>query len=642
MALNYAETAKKIVELVGGESNISSATHCMTRLRLVLKKESKADDEAVEKIKGVKSVIKQGGQYQIVIGNEVSNVYQEMEKIVNLSDVSGGGEKIEGNVIQRLFGFVAGCMTPLLPAMLGTGMVKVILTLLTTFAGLSTETSTYVILNTMGDCFLLFFPIFLAYTAAKKIGGSPVLFMIVGAALVYPDMNTLLSGGSLELGSFMGFSSTSFFGIPVICATYTSSVLPILLMAPIMKAVENFADRVSPNVLKSFLKPMLFTIICVPIVFIIIGPIGSVAGNGLSYLLDALYGACGWLAVGIMAAAMPFIVMTGMHYALIPLMMNSLSTAGFDALVLISMYCSNLAQGGAAIGVAAKSKNMEIRSEGIASGISAIIAGVTEPALYGVNMRFRTPMIGACLAAGISGLFCGIVQLVAYVYGGSPSILSLVTFIGGNDPMRGVVFGVIAAVIVLVISFGVTVVLYKDENDEQTIESTEGKHTEEIQEEKKDTTASLIKKIHLASPMTGELLPLSEIPDPVFSSGMLGEGACIIPTEGKVAAPCDGTISATMDSKHAVAVTSEDGAEILIHVGLNTVELKGKYYEYKVKQGDQVKQGDILLEFDLEKIKEAGYQLHTPVLVSNTDNFVSIKPVDETSVHIGDDFMTIV
>lgn len=642
MALNYAETAKKIVELVGGESNISSATHCMTRLRLVLKKESKADDEAVEKIKGVKSVIKQGGQYQIVIGNEVSNVYQEMEKIVNLSDASGGGEKIEGNVIQRLFEFVAGCMTPLLPAMLGTGMVKVILTLLTTFAGLSTETSTYVILNTMGDCFLLFFPIFLAYTAAKKIGGSPVLFMIVGAALVYPDMNTLLSGGSLELGSFMGFSSTSFFGIPVICATYTSSVLPILLMAPIMKAVENFADRVSPNVLKSFLKPMLFTIICVPIAFIIIGPIGSVAGNGLSYLLDALYGACGWLAVGIMAAAMPFIVMTGMHYALIPLMMNSLSTAGFDALVLISMYCSNLAQGGAAVGVAAKSKNTEIRSEGIASGISAIIAGVTEPALYGVNMRFRTPMIGACLAAGISGLFCGIVQLVAYVYGGSPSILSLVTFIGGNDPMRGVVFGVIAAVIVLVISFGVTVVLYKDENDEQTIESTEGKHTEEIQEEKKDTTASLIKKIHLASPMTGELLPLSEIPDPVFSSGMLGEGACIIPMEGKVAAPCDGTISATMDSKHAVAVTSEDGAEILIHVGLNTVELKGKYYEYKVKQGDQVKQGDILLEFDLEKIKEAGYQLHTPVLVSNTDNFVSIKPVDETSVHIGDDFMTIV
>lgn len=648
MALNYEQTAKKLLELVGGASNVSSAGCCMTRLRLVLKDEGKADDDAVNAVKGVKSVIKQGGQYQIVIGNEVSNVYNEFKKLGNF-DGSREPEKAEGNIIQRMFAFVAGCMTPLLPALLGTGMVKVILTLLTTFAGLDTTTSTYVILNAMGDCFLLFFPVFLAYSAAKKIGGSPVLFMIVGAALVYPNLVTLMAGGSIELGTFMGFPSTSFFGIPVICATYTSSVLPILLMAPIMKAVENFADKVSPNVLKSFLKPLLFTIICVPIALIIIGPIGNVLGNGLSFILDNLYGACGWLAVAILAALMPFVVMTGMHYALIPLMMNSLSGAGFDALVLISMFCSNLAQGGAAFGVAVKSKDTEVKSEAVASGISALVAGVTEPALYGTNMRFRTPMIGACIGAGVSGLFSGLVHLVAYVYGGSPSLLSLVTFIGGDTPMRGVFFGVIAAVITLALSFFITLFVFKEEgNAAQTGENDgadlmEETETQEEQEEKKVSTAkSLIKKMHVKAPMTGEVVALKDVPDAVFSSGMLGEGAAILPSEGKVVAPCDGVISATMDSGHAVGITSSDGMELLIHVGLNTVELGGKYFKYHISQGDQVKEGDLLMEFDLEAISAAGYQLHTPVIISNTDDYVSIKAAEPGAVRAGDDFMTVV
>lgn len=417
MALNYVEMSKKLVELLGGTSNILSATHCMTRLRLVLKEEEKADDQAIEQLKGVKSVIKQGGQYQIVIGNEVSNVYQEFKKLGNFdSNESSEEKKEEGNVVQRLFGFIAGCMTPLLPAMLGTGMVKVILTLFTTFAGLSTETSSYIILNTMGDCFLLFFPVFLSYTTAKKMKGSPVLFMIVGAALVYPDLVTLMAGNSLKLGTFLGMNCTYFFKIPVICTTYTSSVLPILLMAPIMKFMEDFADKVSPNVLKSFLKPLIFTVVCIPIALIFIGPLGNVAGNCLSILLNFLYQHCGWFAIGLMATLMPFIVMTGMHYALIPLMMNALTTSGSDPFVLVSMFASNLAQGGAAMGVAVKSKDTEIKSEGVASGISAILAGVTEPALYGTNLRFKTPMIGACIGAGIGGVICGITKVVSYIY----------------------------------------------------------------------------------------------------------------------------------------------------------------------------------------------------------------------------------
>ena len=636
MALDYVETSKKLIDAVGGVSNISSATHCMTRLRLVLKDESKANDAAVNKIKGVKSVIKQGGQYQIVIGNEVSSLFKEFKKMGNFEENSSGEKKADGPIIQRLFGFVAGCMTPLLPAMLGTGMIKVIMTLLTTFAGVDATSSTYIILNAMGDCFFLFLPIFLAYTIAKKMGGTPVLFMVIGAAMVYPNLVTLMAGGTMELGTFLGFPCTSFFGIPVICTTYTSSVLPILLMAPVMKWAENFADRVSPNVLKSFLKPLLFVIICVPVALIVLGPIGNVVGNLLANVFNWMYNTCGWLTIGLLSALMPFIVMTGMHYALVPLCMNNLATVGFDVLVMVTMFCSNLAQGGASLGVAMKSKNTDTKSEGIACGVSAVVAGVTEPAMYGINLRYVKPMIGAVIGAGVAGLFCGLTGVVGYTMGGSPSLLTLITFIGGDDPMHGVIFGAIGAVICLALSFAISFILFKDENTEEEQEEPEEEASQE------NAAKPLVNKVILAAPLTGEVVSLSEVPDEVFASGALGEGIAIIPTEGKVVAPCDGIVSAVMDTKHAIGLTAKNGMELLIHVGLDTVQLNGKYYEYKVASGASVKKGDVLIEFDMEGIQAAGYQLHTPVLITNSDQYVSIKTIAGSSVKAGEDLLSIV
>lgn len=310
MALDYVETSKKIIEAVGGAGNISSAGNCMTRLRLVLKDDKKANDEKVQSIKGVKGVMRQGGQYQIIIGNEVSNLFKEFKKHGNWGEDGGGApQKAEGNPVQRLFGFVSGCMTPMLPAMLGTGMLKVVLTLLTTFCGMSTESSTYILLFSFADCFFMFLPVFLGMTIAKKMGGSPMLFMVVGAALCYPNLISLMGGSLGELGTFLGMPCTYLFGIPVICATYTSSVLPMLLMAPVMKWAEDFADRVSPNVLKAFLKPLLFIIICIPCSLYVLGPIGNVVGNLLSNVFMAMYNAVPWLTVGILSAAMPFIVM---------------------------------------------------------------------------------------------------------------------------------------------------------------------------------------------------------------------------------------------------------------------------------------------------------------------------------------------
>ncbi len=639
MALDYAKTSKDILEAVGGVENISTATHCMTRLRLVLKDESKADDKKVESIKGVKSIIKQGGQYQIVIGNEVSNLFKEFEKLGNFTEGGAAEAKPEGNPVQRLFGFIAGCMTPLLPAMLGTGMVKVLLTLLTTF-GVMTDTSpTYIIFYGMADAFFYFLPMFLAVMIAKKMKGSVPLFMVVGAMLCYPDIVSLLANGTelYPLGEFLGMPCTYLFGvIPVVQATYTSSVLPILLMAPVMKWAEDFADRVSPNVLKAFLKPMIFCLICTPIAFCILGPIGNIIGNVLANVFSAMYNAVPWLTVAVLSAAMPFIVMTGMHYALIPLMMNNFATLGFDVIVLVTMFASNTAQGGAAIGVAAKTKDTDTRSEGIASGISAILAGVTEPAMYGLNLRYGKPMVAAVIGAGLSGLFLGLTNVRGYVMGGSPSALSIIQFIGGEgNPMRGLYFGIIGLVISIGVSFLLTLVLYKDEEKEVVEEAPAAAP---VEEEKKP----LVEKIQVVSPMNGKAVALKDVPDQVFASGALGEGIAILPEDGKVYAPFDGVVSATMDTGHAIGITGDNGVDILIHVGLDTVNLEGGPFKYAVKDGEKIQKGQLLLTADLEMIKAKGCEIYTPVIVTNTDDYVSVVGNAKDAVKVGDDLLTIV
>ena len=638
MALDYQETSRKILAAVGGAENISNATNCMTRLRLTLKDETKVNDDQVKSIKGVKSIVKQGGQYQIVIGNEVSNLFKEFSKLGNFTEGSKAA-KPAGNAVQRLFGFVAGCMTPLLPAMLGTGMVKVLLTLLTTFGLMDKATSGYVILYGMADSFFYFLPVFLAFQIAKKMNGSPALYMVIATMMVYPDIVNLLGGANadLPLGTFMGMPATSFFGIPVITATYTSSVLPILLMAPVMKAVEDFADRVSPNVVKAFLKPMLFLLICTPIALCVLGPLGNVIGNVLAGVFSAMYNTIPWLTVGVLSALMPFIVMTGMHYALIPLCFNNLATLGFDVIVMVTMFCSNLAQGGAAFGVAAKSKNTDTKSEGIACGISAVVAGITEPAMYGINLAKVKPMIAAVIGAGIAGLFTGITGVKGYTMGGSPSLFSIITFIGGEKPMSGVYFGIVGAIIAIGVPFVLTTMLYKEDASEESAEVVE-----EVSPVEEDVKKPLVKKIEISAPLTGKVVPMAQIPDEGFSSGALGEGVAILPEDGNVYAPADGVVTSMMDTKHAIGFTTDDGLELLIHIGIDTVELNGAPFEYKTSEGAHVKKGDLLMTADLKTIEEAGKKIITPIIVTNTDDYVSVKATDSTTVKNGDSLMTVV
>ncbi len=646
MALDYVKTSKDIVDAVGGVDNIVSATHCMTRLRLVLKDEGKANDDTVTAIKGVKSVIKQGGQYQVVIGNEVSNLFKEFSKLGNFTGEGDAAKKPEGNVMQRLFGFISGCMTPLLPAMLGTSMIKVLLTLLTTFGVMSADGPTYILLYGMADSFFYFLPVFLSVTIAKKMKGSIPLFMVIATMLVYPDIITLLANGTeaVPLGTFLGLPCTYIFGvIPVVQSTYSSSVLPILLMAPIMKWAEDFADRISPNVVKAFLKPMIFLLICTPIAFVVVGPLGNIIGNGLSGVFAAMYNTVPWLTVTVLSAAMPFIVMTGMHYALIPLCMNNMATLGYDVIVMVTMFASNIAQGGSAFGVAAKTKDTDLRSEGIASGISAFLAGITEPAMYGINLRLGTPMIAAVIGAGVSGLWCGLTGVKGYTMGGSPSVFSLLTFIDNtgtsSNPMAGMYFGIVGVILSLVIPFVLTLILYKEKAQPAAAAAEETAAAPAAEET--ETAKPLVEKLEVAAPMSGEVVDLKDVPDQVFASGALGEGVAIIPADGKVVAPFDGTVTAVMDTGHAVGLEGDNGAEVLIHVGLETVSLEGKPFKYAVKEGEHVKKGQLLITADLKMIEELGCKTYTPVIITNSDDYVSVKNVSSGTVKPGDALITI-
>lgn len=464
MIKDYKKIAKQIITEIGGIENIYRLTHCMTRLRFGLNDETIPNDSKIKEIDGVLQVVRAPKEYQVVIGNDVVKVFDEIHleevqdqsiKINELKNENRENENKEKEENRNWFNivssFISGCMSPLMPAMLGGGMIKVIITLLITFNILDSNSSSAIILSSAGDAFFYFLPILLAYTAAKKAQTNPFVLMIIAGLLLHPNMTALLSHGN-----------TTYFGLPVTASTYSSSVLPILLLVPIVKYLDRFADKYVPDIVKSFLKPMLIIFISIPIVLVVVGPLGTILGNYLADGIRFLYDTSGWIAIMILSAFMPFVVMTGMHWALLPIATLGMTKLGYDAVLIITMFAYNLAQGGSCLAVAYKNK--KIRSEAMASGFSAILAGVSEPALYGITMKYKTPLYGAMIGAGISGLYAGIAHLVAYSFGASPSALSLLQMIDSKGSVN-LVNGFITLVIAIISSFIASLILYKPEQE---------------------------------------------------------------------------------------------------------------------------------------------------------------------------------
>lgn len=581
--MDYENTAKKILQRVGGKDNVINLVHCMTRLRFTLKDESIVDDEAVKKTKGVMGIMKKGGQYQIIIGNDVGNVFNELNKLGNFSNEvkevpAKSNEK--KNIFTMLMDTISGIMAPVIPAIIGAAMIKVLLTLLPMIGVLSTNGQTYQLLSVIGDGAFFFMPVLIAISASKKFGTNMYYAASIALIMLHPNLITLMNTAH-DAGQTVKFLKY----IPVTYASYSYSVIPIILAVYSLRYVERFVDKITPVVTKNFLKPMLVVLIEAPIALIVLGPLGAICGNGLSTVVYAIHDKLGFIAIGLVAGVYPFVVMTGMHHAFTPIKLGMIATTGYENFICIGELCSNMAQGAASLAVALRSKNKDFKQIAGSSAFSALFAGITEPALYGVTLRLKRPMLGACIGGAVGGLVGGFFQMKCF--GIATLIIGFEDIVDEDDDLD-----------------------FVEESNAQLLDN----------------------EISITSPVEGKVIPLTEVKDPTFSQEILGKGAAIIPEKGVVYAPFDGKVDAVFETGHALGLVSEDGVELLVHVGIDTVNLKGKYFTPKKKSGDTMKKGDILLEFDIDKIKADGYDVTTPIIISNTEQFAKVKACEDKVV----------
>lgn len=622
MKKDYSKSAEKLIEAMGGKENIKKVFHCMTRLRFYVKDKNKINETDIKNLPEISGVNWYQDQFQVIAGNHVNDMYEELIKkgIPNDDEQTSELNKQKKGIGSAIIDSITGCMTPMIPALTAAGMIKVVLTLLTTFSLVNNQSSTYKVIEFIGDAAFYFMPFLIAANAAKVFHVNQSLSLIIAGVFQHPNFTAMMDSGN----------PIDFFSIPVTPMTYCYSVIPVILMVWIMSYIEKFVDKITPRIVKLILHPTLVIIISAPIAIISIGPLGGIIGDGLAVAIDLLSAKLGFVIVGILAATFPFIVMTGMHHALTPIGLNAIATGGSDALIFVSQVCSNVAQGGASLAVAVKSKNENMKQLASASGISALM-GITEPALYGVTLKLKRPVVAAALAAGIGGIVGGILQVSLYI--AQNSLLAIPAFIGAKG-MTNLLYGIIMIIVSFVGSFVLTFVLgFKDEKDE--VIDTNNKVNE---------VKPLVEKIQIFAPIKGIIKDITEVPDDTFAQKILGDGVAIIPEEGKVYAPADGTVENIMDSKHGIIFRTNQGVELLIHIGLETVNLKGKYFTAHVENGAKVKAGELLVEFDLNSIKNDGYNTITPVVVTNTDDYIRTVPMFKSSesVQTGDCILTIV
>ena len=618
----YEKLVKEILKDVGGKENINGLTHCITRLRFNLKDEEKANTEELKEVPGVVTVVQSGGQYQVVIGNHVRDVYKEFIELSGLSTETEVVKEKKG-LLDSFIDIISGIFTPVLGLLAATGMIKGLNVLFVSLGWFTNTSGTYAILQAAGDCFFYFFPIFLGYTAAKKFGLNQFVGMALGAALVYPaiagltasvePLYTLFSGTIFESPIYI-----TFLGIPVILMNYGSSVIPIVVSTFFVSKLEKSFARIIPGILKSFLVPFLTVIIMVPLTFIIIGPIATWAGDLLGEFVLTIYNFSPIVAGIAVGAIWQVLVMFGLHWGIIPIAINNISVLGYDPVMVLGQ-ATPFATAGAVLAVIIKSRNVSVRAIGIPAFISSLF-GVSEPSLYGVTLPRKKPFIATLISASVGGLIMGIFGTKSFIMGGM-GIFSLPNYISPESGIGSGFYGyVIAIVVAFVLSFILTLTFLYDPKEDREAQNRRDNEKNKVESKKND----LMTEVAVSLPIAGEVFPLSEIADAAFSTELLGKGLAVRPSEGKVYAPFDGTVETFFPTNHAVGLKSVDGIELLIHIGMDTVNLEGKYFVPKVKQEDTIKKGQLLLEFDGKAIQEAGYSIDTPIVVTNTKKYLDV------------------
>lgn len=620
--MDYQSVAKKILERVGGKENVVSLIHCMTRLRFTLKDESVVDDELVKKTKGVMGVMKKAGQYQIIIGNDVANVYNELQKLGNFSNqkVTQPQKQENRNILSMLMDTISGIMTPVIPALIGAAMIKVLLTVLPMLGVLDTSGQTYQILNVIGDGAFFFMPVLIAISASQKFGTNMYYAASLALIMLHPNFISFMNTAhdAEQTVKFLGF-------LPVTYSSYAYSVIPIILSVWALKYVERLVDKITPVVTKNFLKPMLVMLIAAPIAIIVLGPLGAIFGNVLSDIVYFIHDKLGVIAIGLVAGIYPFVVVAGMHHAFTPIKLGMLATIGYENFICIGELCSNMAQGAASLAVSIRSKNKDFKQIAGSSAFSALLAGITEPALYGVTIRLKKPMLGACIGAVAGGLFGGFFQMKCFGIA-TPATITIVQYVEEGRP-ESLLIAALTILLTVVVAFIATMFIgFEDVVDEDD----DIKDNTVIEET--NAPIALDKEITIDSPLDGKAVELSKVNDSTFSNEILGKGVAIIPEEGVVYAPFDGKIDVFFQTGHAIGLVNNEGTEVLIHVGIDTVNLNGEFFHPQKQSGDEIKKGEVLLKFDMDKIKEAGYDVVTPVIISNTNDYVDVTTVSQGNV----------
>lgn len=594
--MNTKETAKSIVALVGGKENISHLEHCSTRLRFTLKDDSLAQKEKLEQVDGVIGV-RQNVQCQVIIGNDVVEVYDEVMNVLGHQlDTSEALNKKKQSFGAVLLDFIISIFQPLIPAIAGGGVLKSMLLLASLIGILDNQSQTYQLLNLIGGAPLYFLPILVAMTTANKLKVNQLVAVSAVGALILPDMTTMLTEGA----KFMGFGLENI--------AYASQVFPAILTVLFYSQMEKWFTKFSPKPIRIFFVPMMSLLITVPIALLILGPLGFQVGTVFSAAIVWLYAHLGWVATGLLAAVLPLMVVTGMHKAMIPYAVSSIGEMGAELLYLPASLAHNIAESGACFAVAIRTKDQRLRSTAISAGISALF-GITEPALYGVTILHKRVLYGVMAASLIGGTTAGLFAIKAFALVG-PGLASITMFVDESNPMN-LIWALVTLGISFVASFAFVLFLFKDKVVEQ------------------DTTPETQSEI-LSQPITGQVVSLSEVNDDVFSSGMIGEGFGVIPDSGELIAPEAGEVTMLFETNHAIGLKTQNGAELLFHIGIDTVQLEGQHFSAYVKAGDVVKKGQPLIHFDLEAIKDLGYDPTVICVVTNKEEFV-IKPIEQTT-----------
>ncbi|MGT2949086.1 glucose PTS transporter subunit IIA [Streptococcus devriesei] len=604
--MDYKKLAQEIIADVGGAANVDILSHCMTRLRFNLKDALKADKKALEELDGVMGVVYAGGQYMVILGENLLPVY---DAIVHGFDIKTGGaiaENLDGdlkqkepltwkNALNKTIGFISSSVTPMIPGLIAGGMLKVALLLVVTFISADYANSpSYQLLSAIADAPFYFMPIFVAYGAATKLGGTQIYAMAAAAALLHGNFTALVTAAK----------PISLFGLPVNLLSYGTTLLPALLIAIVAYYAEKLLNKIIPNIFKAVFVGMGTIFIAGSLGFLILGPLGNYVGRGIAALFMWLDGTVGALAVGLLAAALPWMVMAGMHTAITPFMPQLISNPGYDSMLRPAFLMHNMAEGGAVLGVTARTKDKIKRSEYLSIAIGCIVAGVTEPAIYGVNLKYKKPMYAVMAGGFAGGLVASFLGVRAYVMGYS-NILSLPIF---KETAWAAAISILVSIIVAAI---VAFVLGIDSKDLE-------KATEPVKVQVADDA--------IVAVADGQLLALEDVADEVFSSKMMGDGVAITPESDFIVAPANGRLTTVFPTGHAFGLVRPDGVEILVHIGINTVELQGQGFDVLAKQGDLVRAGQPIVKVDRDTLMQKGYDLTTMIVVTDSkDKQISLK-----------------